>query len=374
MNPFQAQYPLSPKKLTKKMLPTVIPTIIFSAIVGFFSAFMVIILRNPSGGDFITPIVVLGTMLTIGLSIVILALYSWYFKSFIRSYYYEGADNFITIRKGVFTPREIHVQYQKIQDVYVDQDLLDRIMGLYDVHIASATTSSGMEAHIDGVDGTTAEALKNFFLAKIQSGSQQMQQPGQPAVPGAPMQAAAVPVQLTEQISNQTYPIQGSWMAKSILGAVVSSIFFSTVVGVYTVLPTKEGNPGLFAGHFGTVWLIVFVLYFIFHFFGILLWKKNYSFAFLPEYIQFHTGVISLSETHLPYHSIQDVNISQSIFDRMFGLSNVRIENATQVSVGRYGKMNGGVTIVGISQASASHITEVVKNIILTKNSSGTGL
>ena len=59
-------------------------------------------------------------------------------------------------------PAQIHVQYGKIQDVYVDQDLLDRILGIYDVHISSATYSSGIEAHIDGVDKVGAEGLKNL--------------------------------------------------------------------------------------------------------------------------------------------------------------------------------------------------------------------
>ena len=87
----------------------------------------------------------------------------WYFKV----YFYDLTDDFIVIRKRVFTPREISIPYERVQDVYVDQDLLDRIMGLYDVHLSSATISSGMEAHIDGVEKIAADGLRKFILDKV---------------------------------------------------------------------------------------------------------------------------------------------------------------------------------------------------------------
>ena len=100
-------------------------------------------------------------LVTLGSLILVAVLYGLYISAYIRRYYYDASEQFLTIQKGVFAPTEIHVPYGKIQDVYVDQDVLDRIMGLYDVHIASATATSGIEAHIDGVDTRVAENLKN---------------------------------------------------------------------------------------------------------------------------------------------------------------------------------------------------------------------
>ena len=88
----------------------------------------------------------------------------WYFMV----YFYDFTSDFIQIKKGPITPREITIPYERIQDVYVDQDLLDRIFGLYDVHLSSATISSGMEAHIDGVEKQAAEGLRNILLQTIQ--------------------------------------------------------------------------------------------------------------------------------------------------------------------------------------------------------------
>ena len=368
MNPFQTQYPLSPKKLTKKMIGTIVPSFIFSVLL---SVFVPLALMMLSSGTTVMQYLGVYIGAVILIFIIIELLYSWYFKAYIRSYYYEGADNFITIRKNVFTPREIHVQYQKIQDVYVDQDLLDRMMGLYDVHIASATSASGLEAHIDGVEKEVAEALKNFFLQKIQSPNTQQQTPIDAATvgPAAPVVSAATILQSTGDISSTTYPIQPGWMMKSLIGMIFSSLFVGLLgAGYLSIRSSTAGLPFL------PMFIVIAIVFFVFHLVGLLLWKHNYRFAFLPEYIQFNTGVVSLSETHLPYRSVQDVGISRSILDRMFGLANVKIENAAQVQVGRNGKVNPGITIVGQTPENANKITEAVKNIILTKDASHTGL
>lgn len=64
-------------------------------------------------------------------------------------------------------PREISIPYERVQDVYVDQDLWDRIFHLYDVHLSTATWTSGMEAHIDGVESDAANGLREVLLKTI---------------------------------------------------------------------------------------------------------------------------------------------------------------------------------------------------------------
>ena len=129
MNPFQAQYPLSPRKFWKKFLPNAFSSTIASVVYGMMGAVVGVtlaILNDAAASS-------LGGMVTIGLLVFLVSFvlhigwYWWYFKAYIRNYFYEGEGAFITIKKGVFAPREIHVQYAKIQDVYVDQDIVDRV-------------------------------------------------------------------------------------------------------------------------------------------------------------------------------------------------------------------------------------------------------
>ena len=49
----------------------------------------------------------------------------------------------------------------------MDQDLLDRLFGLWDVHVSTATFMSGWEAHIDGVKHDNAMEIREIILSKI---------------------------------------------------------------------------------------------------------------------------------------------------------------------------------------------------------------
>lgn len=84
-------------------------------------------------------------------------------------YDYEMDDKNVFIRKGVFAKREIVLPFSRITDVYVDQDLFDAMLGLYDVHISTPTEESGQFAHIDGVDRSGSRTLRDMILERINS-------------------------------------------------------------------------------------------------------------------------------------------------------------------------------------------------------------
>lgn len=98
---------------------------------------------------------------------IIIPIYEyWYY----RKYFYDVRNDFLVIRKGVITIREVTLNYDKIQDVYMDQDILDRIFSLWDVHVSTATALSGMTAHIDGVNKQSGMAIRELILSKIKRG------------------------------------------------------------------------------------------------------------------------------------------------------------------------------------------------------------
>ncbi|MDO8472031.1 MAG: PH domain-containing protein [bacterium] len=160
----RTKYPLSRKKILKKTLTGTsgwfgLLFIIWSAIIFATSQGM----GDAEIGS------VLGLIAAIGLLVLVVFLLFqyWYQSWYFATYYYDlEADN-VVIRKHPITPKEITIPYSRIQDVYVDQDLLDRLMGLYDVHLSSATISSGFNAHIDGVERAAADGLRADILAQV---------------------------------------------------------------------------------------------------------------------------------------------------------------------------------------------------------------
>lgn len=161
------KYPLSPTKPVKKTISSSLGWVVF--IVILLVAGGVINSLALSSTDFQIP-TAWYTMAIIGslvLLVMIVGLNFLYQQLYFNSYYYDFNDNFIVIRKGVIMPREISIPYERVQDVYVDQDLWDRIFNLYDVHLSTATWTSGMEAHIDGVEKEAADGLREELLKTI---------------------------------------------------------------------------------------------------------------------------------------------------------------------------------------------------------------
>jgi len=155
------KFPLSTKKVLKK---TVMGTLVWAILLLIIWGVLAFALSSSTETESWFGIATIGIFGLLFLIILIVYLYQrWYYAV----YFYDLTPDYIVIKKGPITPREITIPYERVQDVYVDQDLLDRIFGLYDVHLSSATISSGMEAHIDGVEKPAADGLRAMLLQTV---------------------------------------------------------------------------------------------------------------------------------------------------------------------------------------------------------------
>lgn len=162
----RTNFPLSPKKIIKKTISKAMTLPWIYLFMGIFFAPAYPLLRNIFGTSTI-PMLIIFILILFLLNVLWTYIYEgWYFNT----YFYELTESFIVIRKGVFSNQEITIPYDRIQDVYVDQDIIDRFFGLYDVHLSSATMSSSWLAHIDGVEQAAADGLKQALLQKLQRG------------------------------------------------------------------------------------------------------------------------------------------------------------------------------------------------------------
>lgn len=159
------KYPLEKSKPLKKTISKLFGLIFIFIFFGvFFSVFIgVASLASGSGVNF-GIYVFLGFMFLFVLVVILTYIYEVYY---LKNYFYDSNAHVLLIKKGVFSKNEITLPFNRIQDVYVDQDILDRIFGLYDVHVSSATSASAFLSHIDGVNKANSEALKELLLKHI---------------------------------------------------------------------------------------------------------------------------------------------------------------------------------------------------------------
>lgn len=382
------QYPLSPKKLWKKVSEKVILFAFISLFLGVISIVLKSVINN-NDAALIYSSSHLGSLITslflrcLIPFIILTAIYLVYIKYYIKTYFYEDEGDFLTIRKGVFMPAEIHVQYLKMQDVYVDQDILDRILGIYDVHISSATYTSEMAAHIDGVSKESADGLKKLFLNNIKSktyGHRTVDSSGENNVveSGTEVDKKDVSIHLEENISsdNPIYKLSSEWWTGELVKIALGSLFIPMIGtlwlgGISSDILSK--TLGLRSSFF-YIWLIVLIIYILSSLIKLFLWKGNYEYKFTDQYIYMKEGIISVSEKNLPYNSIQDVSVKQGIVDRIFGVADVNIENASAganispLMQGRNQKyISNGIVIEGLSLEHARHITSILKEIIIKR-------
>ena len=176
MSKTREKYPLSTKKILKKTLAGTLGwTILLFVLYGFIAFFSIFnmmykevsSLGVSSSSSAVGNFFGVATFGIFGFLFLIVILTYLYQKWYYDVYFYDLTDDYVIIKKGPITPHEITIPYERIQDVYVDQDILDRIFGLYDVHLSSATISSGMAAHIDGVEKQASDGLRGVLLEAV---------------------------------------------------------------------------------------------------------------------------------------------------------------------------------------------------------------
>ncbi|MEM4360949.1 MAG: PH domain-containing protein [Candidatus Anstonellaceae archaeon] len=97
-----------------------------------------------------------------------LSIYFYHYLHYKR-YYYNLDKEYLIIKEGVITYSETTIPYYRIQDVYIDQDPLDQLFGLYDLHVATASGQSSLNAHIDGLNYENAQKIKLEILKRLKN-------------------------------------------------------------------------------------------------------------------------------------------------------------------------------------------------------------
>jgi membrane protein YdbS with pleckstrin-like domain len=119
---------------------------------------------SPGAAEFFRAISPFFIFIIFLIAVVLTYIYQFYYMEY---YSYDMKEKSLIIKKGVFSRNEITLPVNRLQDVYVDQDILDRIFGLYDVHVSSATIASGYLSHIDGVNKINSEKIKELILGAV---------------------------------------------------------------------------------------------------------------------------------------------------------------------------------------------------------------
>lgn len=342
--------PLSFKKVWKKTIeksPSSVLALI--VMVGFYFSFIKK-LSDQSQSVFFTNSALLMIFFLILFPFAIFIYQYFYYKS----YFYNFEDKNAEITKGIIARSSGNIQYDRLQNIYVDQDILDRLFGLYDVHYETAGENSGFYSHIDGLEKENTDKLVAFLIEKSNKNNL-----------SGPSFTSDIPSSTSHlsnntdmrEISSDTYKL-----SKAIIGIkIITNMAIVTAALLYMFLEIgveilfNQNSLHLFSIVLLTILLIVII--FIGSYLYSYTWYKNFKFKFSSDKGEIHTKVISQSISYLYYNKIQNINIKQGLLDRLFDLYKISIETAGE-------KSGKSLILYGYNQQDAQEIKTFLLNKI----------
>lgn len=119
-------------------------------------------------------------------------------------------------------------------------------------------------------------------------------------------------------ITEQNYPVESIWILKSILGSIIAVVILSPFFLF-----------GLNGGEF-SIYMIIYLGFIPFNLVITMLRRVNFHYSIEDKFMTLKQGILSKQQRHIPYGVIQNVYVKQDLFDRLFSLASLTLENASQ--------------------------------------------
>lgn len=128
---------------------------------------------------------------------------------------------------------------------------------------------------------------------------------------------------MDEIITEKNYPIQGLWLLKSILRSLLCLIIWMLYFWLSGFNERKDSEISLYIS-------LIFIFATIFQSVITILCRATFHYSIEGQFLTLRQGILSKQERHIPYGVIQNIFVKQDLFDRIFGLASLIVENASQ--------------------------------------------
>jgi uncharacterized membrane protein YdbT with pleckstrin-like domain len=128
---------------------------------------------------------------------------------------------------------------------------------------------------------------------------------------------------MQDLVSDQKYPINIKWVYKSLLGTITALSIISFFMLMTSASSKDYDRSGMY------FYIIVYSVFGIFSLIIGILRRATFHYVLESQFLNLKQGILSKQERHIPYGVIQNTLVKQDLFDRLFGLASVSIENAS---------------------------------------------
>lgn len=131
-------------------------------------------------------------------------------------------------------------------------------------------------------------------------------------------------------ITEKDYPVQGLWILKSI----IRSLIVFVIIGVFFYWSSGYENLSLWESLSKDPELQIYFWIYIaaipFSLIMAILRRATFHYSIESQFLTLRQGILSRQQRHIPYGVVQNLFVKQDLFDRIFGLASLTIENASQ--------------------------------------------
>ena len=145
---------------------------------------------------------------------------------------------------------------------------------------------------------------------------------------------------MNEAITEKKYPIQWIWVLKPRLKIIW--IFIYVLLLMYFI--AKDG-PSTYPPF---LFLFLFLPMFLYYS-NVILQRINFHYTIEDKVFALKQGFITKKQSYIPYGTIQNILISQDLFDRILGVTTLKIENASQGADGDSTKRGAFALEIGVN-------------------------
>lgn len=138
---------------------------------------------------------------------------------------------------------------------------------------------------------------------------------------------------MEELITEKDYPIQKIWIFKW----VISVLMLCTVIAImsyWTIYVNTDSQfvMDILTQNERTIYLFVYAIALPLSIIIAVLRRANFHYSLEPHLLILRQGVIVKQTRHMHYGVIQNILVKQDLFDRIFGLASLVIQNASSGS------------------------------------------
>lgn len=119
-----------------------------------------------------------------------------------------------------------------------------------------------------------------------------------------------------QTITEKNYPVQSIWVLKSAARFLLVILFF---------IPYLFSPQDMVRGY---IYIIIYGLFMVIYIIIFALRRINFHYVLDLKFLTLRQGVLNKQQRNIPYGVIQNVYVRRDLFDRVFGLASLSIENA----------------------------------------------